>query len=191
MNHAGGSREWTNSKHIMKLWIWLKHELKEVGIVTLYFFGCFGVVLLLKKLMLAAYQVEVNALASAALAALIAAKVVIILDKTGAGARFDAALPLGWAAVGKTLIYALAAFAVLFAEKLFHAWRHSGELGAALGEVWEVRDRNLMLAKTLCAGLAFLGYHLYAGVDRQLGRGTLRGLLTVRAGSPRPAASVK
>lgn len=167
----------------MKLWTWLKHELKEVGVVTLYFFCCFGVVLLLKKLMLAAYQVEVNALASAAIAALIAGKVVIILDKTHAGARFDAALPLGLAALGKTMIYGLAAFAVLFAEKLFHAWRDTNALGAALEEVWEARDRNLMLAKTLCAGLAFLGYHLYAGVDRQLGRGTLRGLLTVRTGS--------
>ena len=30
----------------------VKHEVKEVGLVTLYFFSCFGVILTLKKLML-------------------------------------------------------------------------------------------------------------------------------------------
>ena len=43
----------------------VKHELKEVGIVTLYFLVCFGILLLLKKLFLAEYKVEFNALSAA------------------------------------------------------------------------------------------------------------------------------
>ncbi|MGH7479910.1 MAG: hypothetical protein ACREJ8_10045, partial [Candidatus Methylomirabilales bacterium] len=39
------------------------------------------------------------------------------------------------------------------------------------------RDRNVILAKVICVGLAFAGYHLYAGLDRRLGEGTLRRLV--------------
>jgi hypothetical protein len=167
----------------MKLLSALRHEIKEVGLVTLYFFFCFSVVLTLKKLLLATYQIEVQALSTAAISALIAAKIVIVLDKTRAGTRFDASLPLGLAAFYKTLVYILATFVVLFLEKLFHAYRETGLLGQAVVDVWEHRDRNVMLAKVLCIGLAFLAYHLYAGLDRRLGEGTLRRLVT---GRPRP-----
>lgn len=162
----------------MKLLSTLKHEIKEVGLVTLYFLFCFTVVLTLKKLFLASYQIEVQALSTAAVGALIVAKVVVVLDKTRAGVRFDATHPLWIAALYKTLVYVLATAVVLFAEKLFHAYRESGVLAAAVAEVWEHRDRNLMLAKVICIGLAFAGYHLYAGLDRLLGKGTLWRLAT-------------
>lgn len=167
-----------------KLLSTLKHEIKEVGLVTFYFFFCFSVVLTLKKLLLASYQIEVQALSTAAIGALIVAKVVIVLDRTRAGTRFDASLPLGLAALYKTLVYGLATFVVLFLEKLFHAYRETGLPGRAVIEVWEHRDRDLMLAKVLCIGLAFAAYHLYAGLDRQLGEGTLRRLVMSRPGLP-------
>jgi hypothetical protein len=135
-------------------------------------------VLTLKKLLLANYQVEVQAFSTAAIGALVVAKVVIVMDKTRAGTRFDATLPLGLAALYKTLLYTLATFAVLFLEKLFHAYRESGMLGQAVVAAWEHRDRNIILAKVLCIGLAFAAYHLYAGLDRRLGEGTLRRLIT-------------
>jgi hypothetical protein len=168
----------------MKLLSTLKHEIKEVGLVTLYFFFCFSVMLTLKKLLLAGYHVEIQALSTAAVSALIVAKVVIILDKTRTGTRFDASLPLGLAALYKTLVYVLATFVVLFLEKLFHAWRETGLLTQAVVEVWEHRDRNVILAKVLCIGLAFLVYHLYTGLDRRLGKGTLHRLMADRPGLP-------
>ena len=67
----------------------------------------------------------------------------------------------------------MATFVVLFAEKVLHAYRESGALGQAIAEVWAHRDRHVILAKVLCIGLAFAGYHLYAGLDRRLGRGIL------------------
>jgi len=156
----------------------LKNELKEMGWVALYFFFCFVVLLTLKKLFLADYQVEVNAVSAAALSALITAKIVIVLDATHAGSRFDASFPLGLAALYKTLVYILATFVVLFLEKLIEAYWEIGTLGQAVSDVWEHRNRNIMLAKVLCVGLTFLGYHLYAGLDRRLGEGTLRRLVT-------------
>jgi hypothetical protein len=162
----------------MKLLTMLKHEIKEIGLVSLYFFFCFGVILTLKKLFLADYRIEVHILSTAAISALIAAKIVIVLDKTHTGRRFDASYSLGLAALYKTLIYILATFIVLFLEKLFHAYRESGMLTQAISGVWEHRDWNILFAKVLCAGLAFFAYHLCAGLDRHLGEGTLRRLVT-------------
>lgn len=158
----------------------LKHEIREVGLVSLYFFFCFVVILTLKKLFLADYQIEVSVLSTAAVGALVASKVVIILDKTHAGRRFEARYSVGLAALCKTLIYILAAFIVLYLERLFHAYRETGALAQAVSYVWAHRDRNVIFAKLLCVGLTFFAYLLYAGLDRSLGEGTLRRLVTAR-----------
>jgi hypothetical protein len=158
----------------------LKHEVRQVGMVILYFLFCFGVVLTVKKLMLASYQIEFYALSSAVVGALVIGKVVVVLDKTRAGTRFDASLPLGLAALYKSMVYALVTFVVLFLEKLFHAYRVSGTVGQAVMDIWAHRDRNVILANVILIGLAFAVYHIYAGVDRRLGEGTLRRLVMTR-----------
>ena len=168
----------------MKLLSTLKHEAQEIGMVALYFFFCFGVLLTLKKLLLADYRIEVNALSTAAISALIAAKIVIVLDKTRAGNRFDARLPLVLAAFYKTWAYMLATLIVLFLEKLFHAYRDSGALAQAVLNVWTHKDVNIMVAKLICISLTFFAYHLYAGIDRRLGEGTLRRLVLTRPVAP-------
>ena len=155
----------------------LKHELRQIGLVTLYFFFSFGVVLTLKKLLLAHYQIEFYAMSATVIGALVAAKIVVVLDKTGAGTRFDATHPLWLSVLYKTVIYSLAAAAVLGLERVFHAYREAGQLGQALTDVWMHQDRNVILAKVICIGLAFAGYHFYAGLDRRLGEGTLRRLV--------------
>ena len=151
----------------------LAHELKQVGLVTLYFLCWFGLVLLLKKLFLAEYRIEIYALSAAVVGALVAAKIVVILDKTRLGTRFDERNAVGLAALYKTLCYALATFVILLAERLFHAVREVGSLDRAIAQVWESRDWNVIVAKALIIGVAYAGYHLYAGVDRRLGSGVL------------------
>jgi len=150
-----------------------KHELKQVGLVTLYFMFCFAAILTLKKLFLAEYQIEFYALSAVVIGALVAGKIVVVLDHTPLGNRFDASLRPGPAALYKTLVYTAVTFLVLAGEKVFHAYRESGALGRAITEVWEHRDRSLILAKVLCVGLSFLGYHLFVAADRRLGEGTL------------------
>ena len=158
----------------MKLSPRLKHELVEVGLVSLYFFCCFSVILTLRKLFLADYHIEVQALSTAAISALIAAKIVIILDKTHAGTRLEANHSLLVAALYKTAVYVFATFVLLLSEKVFEAYREIGGVVQAIADVWAHRDRNIIFAKVLCVGLTFLAYHLYAGIDRQLGEGKLR-----------------
>jgi hypothetical protein len=150
-----------------------KHELKEIGLVTLYFMLCFAVILTLKKLFLAEYAIEFYALSAVVIGALVAGKVVVVLDHTPLGTLFDSDQRLGLAALYRALIYSVVAFLVLAAEKVFHAYRESGALGSAITEAWEARDRSLVLAKVLCVGFTFLGYHLFIAADRRLGNGTL------------------
>lgn len=155
----------------------VKHELKEVGLVTLYFFFCFGIILTLKKLMLEGYHIEFYAFSTALVGALIVAKVVVLLGKTRAGTRFDARHSLGAAALYRTMVYSGCTFLVLYAEKMFHAFRESGLLGMAFMEVWEHKELSLIFAKVLCIWLTFLGFFLYRGIDRRLGEGTLRRII--------------
>jgi hypothetical protein len=49
----------------MKILTTLKHEAREVGLVTLYFLLWFGFILTLKKLLLATYDIEFYAFSSA------------------------------------------------------------------------------------------------------------------------------
>ncbi|MDT3776713.1 hypothetical protein PJI16_03955 [Nitrospira sp. MA-1] len=155
----------------------VKHELKEVGLVTLYFFCCFGIILTLKKLMLESYHIEFYAFSTALIGALIVGKVVVLLGKTRAGSRFDSQHSLVAAVLYRTMVYSGCTFLVLFTEKMFHAFRESGMLGAAFMDVWEHKDLSLILAKVLCVGLAFMGFFLYRGIDRRLGEGTLRRII--------------
>ena len=44
---------------------------------------------------------------------------------------------------------------------------------AAVAYVWQHRDRHVIFAHVICIGLALLAYHLYMGIDRRQGEGTL------------------
>src|SRR5262245_66491834 len=133
----------------------LVEEIKTVGLVTLYFLVCFGIILTLKKLFLANYDIEVYALSATVISALVAAKIVVILDHTRAGTRLDATYSLMAVVAYKTLIYGVVAFGFLLAERLFHAYRAQAVLEGAIAEVWRERNRNVCLAKAICVVLEF------------------------------------
>jgi hypothetical protein len=157
---------------------WLKREMVEVGLVTLYFLGCFLVAVALTKLVLAEHRIEFRGLTEAVITALVLAKVVVVMDKTRAGTHFDARVPV---AAYKSLLYFAATFGVLFAEKVLRAYREHDALGTAFIAVWTQRDREVILMKSLCIWLALVGYHLYAGVDRRLGKGILWRVMWTRS----------
>ena len=161
----------------------LIQELKQVGLVTLYFLFCFTLVLTLKKLFLAQYAVAFYGVSAAVVGALVVGKVVVLLDHTRIGTRFDQGHALWLGVFYKTAVYTAVTFLVVVAEKAFHAYRESGNLEESLRHVWQHRDRNVMLATVLCIGLAFAGYNVYTAIDHRLGKGTLRKLL-FRGASP-------
>ena len=97
----------------------------------------------------------------------------ILLDKTGAGTRFEASRPLYVSILYKTIVYTAVVLLVVAAEKVFHAYRESHVLQAAVAEVWHGRDRNHILATALCIGLAFASYNLFSAINRHLANGQL------------------
>src|SRR5579872_2340018 len=58
----------------------LRHELKAMAYITLYFAICFGLVMFLKKLLLAQYDIQFNGMALALLGAVLLAKVVLLME---------------------------------------------------------------------------------------------------------------
>ena len=63
----------------------LKHELEAVVVVTLYFAAWLGVLMVLKKLVLAEYQIQFRGLSMVLVGSLVLAKVVLVLEHVPLG----------------------------------------------------------------------------------------------------------
>ena len=154
-------------------------ELHEIWIVTSYFFICFLVILTLKKLLLAEYQIKIMVLHTALIAALITAKVVILLDKTPFGSLFDSQR-LIFRVLWRTVAYTAIVFIVTLAEHLFEYYQEQSQLSLALQELWQGRDLYHFLALNISVGLSLLLYNFYIAIDQSLGRGALKRALLSR-----------
>jgi hypothetical protein len=151
----------------------IRREVREIGLVTLYFLACFLLFLSLKKLLLEEYDVETRVLHTAVIGALVVAKVVVVLDKTAFGNWFRTgrlATHVFW----RSLAYTAVVFVVSLAERLLDLYRETGQLAAAIADLWAGRDVRHFLAMNLCVGLSFLAYSTFSEIDRRLGEGGLR-----------------
>jgi hypothetical protein len=152
------------------------HELREIGLVTLYFLVCFGVFLTLKKLLLEQYHVSIYVFHAALIGALVVAKVVVLLEKTSFGNRFQNGSLIAHA-MWRSLVYTAVVFVVSLAEHLVEAYLDKADLEMALSELWASKDFDHLLAANLCVALSFLLYNTFTEMDRRLGRGSIRRLL--------------
>src|SRR5215475_14436399 len=91
-------------------WHWLKHEFHEVIPPTISFLISFHIVVLDRKLMLRQYGLPRSSIASATVAALLVAEVVLIADALPFVNGFPAK-PLMYNILWKTATYVAAAFA--------------------------------------------------------------------------------
>ena len=157
----------------------IRHEVREIALVTLYFLGCFLFFLLLKKLFLEEYHLEITIFHTALIGALVVAKVVVLLEKTSFGNQFRSA-SLFAHVLWRSLCYTAIVFVVTLAERLFHLYRENGELFRALSELWAGRDVNHFIAFNLCAVFSFLIYNCFSEIDHHLGDGGLRKLFFTR-----------
>ena len=149
------------------------HETKSAAAATLYFLCCFLIVIALKKLILAQYEIAFYGLSAAVVGAALVGKIVVVLDKTGAGKRFESRAAPWVGILYKTLVYTSFVLLVVWAEKVFHAFRETRDLQEAIVEVWHARDRNQALATVLCVGVSFGIYNLFAAINREWADGQL------------------
>lgn len=154
---------------------WVRHELREIGLVTIYFLASFLLLLSLKKLILLEYQIELTILGTAVISALVVAKVVVLLGKTSFGSGFDS-LPLAVNVLWRSLVYTAVVFAVTLLERVFDLYRESGDLGEAFRGLFTGERTGHFLAMNVGIGLSLLTYNVFQEIDRHLGSGSLRQL---------------
>jgi hypothetical protein len=164
----------------------LKSEVQALVLVTLYFATWFGVLILLKELILAEYQVEFHRLSMALVGALVVAKVVLVLEHVSLGAwvRKQSALIN---VILRTLLYASCVVVVLLVEKAFDARDEHGSLVTSLVKVLEHEDIHHVWANTICVGGALLVFNLYSVLRQHLGKSELIQLYL----SPMPVKSIE
>lgn len=150
----------------------LIHELKALTLAMLYFGGWLGVLLLLKKLILAEYQIQFSGLSIAFVGALILSKVVLILEHVPLG-RWLQSRPAWIDVLFRTAVYSLGVFVVLVLEKSFEKRHEYGGFKASFMALFEHASAPHVWATTLCLAGALLGYNMLSVIQRHLGEGGL------------------
>lgn len=150
----------------------LLHEIRTIGLTTLYFGLWLAILILIKQLILAEYQIEFFGISKALVGALILAKVVLVLERVSLGS-WVARQPAWVDVLLRTLLYALGVLAVLALEKGFEGRSEYGGFFAALAESYEAEDAHHVLVNTIVITWALLVYNLLTVIRRHLGEGSL------------------
>jgi len=155
----------------------LKEEIKKVGTVALYF-GCWiAVLLVIKSLVLAEYQIAFHRWSAAVVGALILSKVVLVLEHVPLGACLRDR-PAWVGVVLRTAIYSLGVAVVLVLEKGFEGRHEYGGFVNALRQLFLRTDDYHVWVNTICLSGALLGYNALSVVREHLGEGELLRIFT-------------
>jgi hypothetical protein len=150
----------------------LKHELKKIGSLSLFFFIGYGYILILMKLFLKEFSIDVSIFTKVVIYALVSAKSVAIMDMTPWMNRF-AESPRYLQVLYKTAVYTFAVFVLSLIENLFHAYHETKALIPALTLFLETRSFDRFLAILLCVSAVFLIHNIFQELDQYLGKGNL------------------
>lgn len=167
----------------MSVWHKIRHEIAAIALTTAYFAAWFGMLLALKALLLAQHDIRFRSFSIALVAALVVAKVVLVLDHVKLPATLRRA-PAFVEITLRTLVYAAGALALLVVEKAFEARHEFGGFTGALRSLSEHADINQMWATAIAVSGALLGFNVLSILRRQLG---VRSLVGVMLSPPKPA----
>lgn len=155
-----------------------------MALAAFYFAIWIGVLVLLKELILAEYQIKFHGLSLALVGTLVLAKVVLVLEHVPLG-TWIRSRPALVGVILRTVLYSLGVFIVLLLEKAFEGRHEYGGLGPSMIAVFQHADVHHVWANTICLSGALLGYNVLAVVRRHLGEGGLLQMLL----SPLPGES--
>lgn len=150
----------------------LKHELKAVVMVTLFFAAWLGSLMGLKILILEDYHIRFGGFSMVLIGALVLAKVVLILEHVPLGAWLRSR-PVLMDVLLRTILFALGTLVVLLLEKAFESRHEQGGFVPALMNVFQHRDMPHLWANTIGVTGALLFYNLLSVLNRHLGTGGL------------------
>jgi hypothetical protein len=143
-------------------------EIKAVLLTTLYFAVWFGILMALKRLILAEYQIGFVGFSAALIGALVVAKVVLILEHVSLG-PWVREQPAIVDVLLRTLLYAVGVFLVLVLEKAFEVRHEFGGVASALSNIFHHRDMPHVWANTIAVSSALLGFNALTILRRRLG----------------------
>ena len=163
----------TNMRHgFAGLGGFLHRELVEAWPVFLYFLAGFLLLLMLVKLVLAEFSIEITALSKAVVGALLAAKTVLILDETPLARRLERYRRIVAVAV-KTLLYGVAGLLLGYLERLMDALHKVHGVVAAIEYVIAHANDYRLLAWALGISIVFAHYFSFFEISRRMGEGAL------------------
>lgn len=156
----------------------LIHEIRSVGLATLYF-GCWlAVLLLIKQLVLAEYRIQFHGISKALIGALILAKVVLVLEHVPLGAWVKQR-PAWVDVLLRTVLYASGVVVVLVLEKGFEGRLEYGGFLQALSAMWKHEDVYHLWVNVIVIAGALLVYNALSVVRDHLGEGGLLRLFLI------------
>jgi hypothetical protein len=150
----------------------LKRETVAVVLTTLYFALWLGLLMLLKVLILAEYEIKYHKFTMALIGALILAKVVLVMEHVPLGAMVRNRPAVVYVAL-RSLLFALGVVVVLILEKAFDARHERGGFGASLAHIFAHPDMPHVWANGLGMFCALIGYNVLSVVRRHLGNRSL------------------
>lgn len=146
----------------------LKQEMIEVGLITLYFFVCFAVFMILKKLLLMHYQITFYGWSTTVIGALAMGKVVFLVDKLPIHNWLQRLRPIREITF-KALIYVVLVMAVSLLEKSVHYFLGE-EQGLWSHHLFGDQKVALLLANGIYLYLCFVAFYFFQYLDRHVGR---------------------
>ena len=125
----------------------LLHEFRAVSLAALFFGLWLAVLMIIKQLILAEYQIEFSGLTKAIIGALILSKVVLVLERVSLG-EWVRRQPAWVDILLRTAVYALGVVAVLMLEKGFDGREEYGGFLAAVAGSYAAEDAYPVLRGT-------------------------------------------
>ena len=147
--------------HPESFWQKVVKELKSIAWVTFYFFIWLAILMLLKKLTLADYNIQFSGIGIAIISSLVMAKVVLLMElikPTSWVKRQPAIVDV----VIRTIMYSIGVLFVQLLEKAFESRHEEGGFGNAMAKVFQHRDIYKVWAGTLIIGISLFFYNVYA-----------------------------
>ncbi len=150
---------------------WLRREFSAIWPVFLFFLVGFFLLILLIKVVLAQFSVEITVLSKAAIGALLAAKAALILDETPLARDLEHYRRIV-AVVAKVLIYGITCLLLLFFERVLEALPEFHRFDVAFRYVLEHATRWI-LVWALGVSIVFALYFAFVEIEERIGEGEL------------------
>ena len=150
----------------------LKHELKSVGIATLYFLIWFGFLMLIKVLLLEDYDIEFTGVSMVIVGALVVAKVILIMEHIPLGSWVKKQ-PAYVDVMLRTILYSFGVLVILILEKGFEGRHEYGGFGSSLQQVFNHVDIYHVWVNSICVFCALFSFNFLTLIRTHLGKGGL------------------